>query len=70
MGFIGDTFSCKGMGLAEVGVKGKSIRSFVLRTCIIWQEGGEEVTYRLMGKRCPASSGGQDYPNIGMWGVC
>ena len=35
MGFIGDTFSCKGMGLAEVGVKGKSIRSFVLRTYIV-----------------------------------
>ena len=33
--FIGDTFWRKRTGLAEVGEKGKSIRSFVPRTYIV-----------------------------------
>ena len=34
-GFICDTLSWTRTGLAEVGVKGKSTRSFVLRTHIV-----------------------------------
>ena len=55
-GFICDTLSWTRTGLAEVGVKGKSTRSFVLRTHIVAGM-GEKLHINWWVKVVPASTG-------------